>query len=309
MRLLTLLAVPALLTISGCSKFSEPDCSSTQAQDAVKDLVYKNAEARVRKLLGDLSRLDAFDHAKLMSALKKAEFALAEVRTTRKDPDSSRKFCAANLHISFPQDVLDTIRSARDEAGADSWDKVANRQGLDHDASGFSGNFEYSIQPTDDRSKLIAESSGAEAFLATLGDLFSSYLLSAEIHASKVVADQQAAADASATAAVEQANAQANVELVKADLDEAQAGNKLASQKISAVWRSIPQEDRVRLGPLQNAWNRKTDAQCTVQASGQTTDPQGIRAAKLRCETTLMEQRASELERYTSYNSSADSEF
>jgi len=302
MRIEAFLSVLCIVALSSCSSFSGSKCSSPDAKAAVTQMMQKSTEEKVRKLLDEQSSLAAFDRARLVSALKKGEFTLSEVRTTRSDPDSTRKFCSATLRVSFPEEIWQTIQSARNDAGADSWEKLANRLGLDHDASRFSGMMEYSVQPTDDGSKLIAESDAASPFVELLGELFAGYLRSADIRMAKVEQDKANAQQAAEQAAIQSQAEAATKELAAASLSEAQAANKLAAQRIAAVWSTIPRDQRTRLAPVQTAWNRKTSAQCTVEAAGQSTDPTEVRAAKLTCETRALQDRAGELERFASYN-------
>jgi hypothetical protein len=173
---------------------------------------------------------------------------------------------------------------------------------LDHDASSFSGSLEYSVQPTDDNTKLIAETTAGDALMSVLTELSSTYLLSDQIRSAKIEADKAAAAQASEQAAAAQASTAAQQQLNQADLDEAANNNKLAAQQIAAVWKNIPQSNRVQMWPGQNAWNKKITAQCTINAAGISVDPVVMRAAKLRCETDAINQRIKELEQYTSYS-------
>jgi hypothetical protein len=139
-----------------------------------------------------------------------------------------------------------------------------------------------------------------------VSELFSSYLLSDEIRNAKVSADQaesKRAADERALAAQESA---AKGQLASATLEEAIAENKLAVQRISAVWQSIPPSTRRQLASIQTAWNKRISAQCTVEASGQSTEPSIVKAAKLRCESNALMNRSRELERFASYNDAND---
>jgi hypothetical protein len=269
-------------------------------------MLKKSIEDKVRKALEDDSQLASYDRGKLSAALSKANLALDDVRTTRDDPDSSRKYCNAKVNLRFPEAILRIIDDARSSAGLEDRSSVANRNGLIHDATGFTSDFEYSIQPTDDGKKVIAESDADSAMAQVVSELFSSYLLSDEIRNAKVSADQaesKRAADERALAAQESA---AKGQLASATLEEAIAENKLAVQRISAVWQSIPPSTRRQLASIQTAWNKRISAQCTVEASGQSTEPSIVKAAKLRCESNALMNRSRELERFASYNDAND---
>lgn len=296
----SILAIAGLLTLAGCGKPSA-DCSSAEASSAVSDMLKRSVEDEVRKLLEEGAELASFDRSKLSAALSKAQIELTEVRTTRDDPDSSRKFCDAKVSLKFSQAVIRVIDDARSVAGLEDRASVANRSGLRHDALGFSTELEYSVQPTDDGKKVIAESDGQISLVQALAELFSTYLLSDEIRAAKIESDQIEAKRLAEERSLAEQEEAARSQLAEASLEEAKAENRLAVQRIGAVWKAIPQSSRNRLAPIQTAWNKKISAQCTVEASSQSTDPKLVQAAKLRCETSSIFDRATELERFTFY--------
>lgn len=274
----------------------------------MKSLLIKATEDKVRKEFEDSGELASFDRSKLHSALNQIHIKTTDVRTTRKDPDSSRKFCAAKVSVGLPAAIKQIIDSARSAAGLDDWNQSANRAGLEHDASAASTDVEFSVQPTDDNKRLIAESDSAGTFVNFFADIFGSYLRSDQLRAAKIAEDRAEAERNAEQMAVNNAVTTAQQELATADLAEAQADFKLSNQKINAVWRAIPASTRKSLAPTQIAWNHRREAQCTVEAAGQTTDPTALKTAKLRCESKAMNEKSSQLESYAVYSNSGSAE-
>lgn len=298
----TIIALLGLaLLLGGCGK-ANPDCGSDASKAAVTDMIKTAIEDGVRAALDKNAQLAAYDRSKLSAALSKMGLELKDVRTTRTDPNSSRKFCSAKVSISFSDKVIKLIDDTRTAAELESRSNLANRAGIEHDATGLAVELEYSVQPTDDGSKLIAESDAFGPSKDVLAEMFSSYLLSDEVRQAKIAADQEESQRLTQEQAIATASESAQRQLSVASMQEAQAENRLAVQRIGAVWRAILPATRNRLAPIQTAWNKRITAQCTVESSGQTTDPDLFRAAKLQCETRALQARASELERFATYN-------
>lgn len=302
------LSAMSVFVLSGCFGGSSTACGSEEAVEAVGNLVREGVEDSVYGSLNSASQLDAFDRSKLSSALEKAKIELTSVRTTRDDPDSSRQFCSADVRIAFPQSILQVVDEARQSAELETRKQISNRAGLKQDASGFTETIEYSVQPTDDGEQIIAESDGASALIAVLGELFSSFMLSDEIRAANIEQSRLAAEEEARMRAEEEAAEQlyqeqmvAESEYEQALLEEAKAENQLAAQRISAVWQAVPASTREQLAPMQSAWNKKTTARCKVEAAGSSTEKNMVRAAQMRCETRAMGDRVRELERYAEY--------
>ena len=291
-----------LALLAGCAG-SGTNCAGENSQNAIKELLVKATEDKVRKGFEDSGELAAYDRSKLHSALSQMKIELKDVRTTRNDPDSSRKFCAASVYVSIPSSVLQIIDAARSGAGLESWDKFANQSGLEHDAGKVWNELEFSVQPTDDRQKLVAQSDAKGTFIDFMSELFGSYLKSDQIRAAKLAQDRAQAEAQGAQLAANRALDSAQKDLTAADLAEAGQNYKLAVQRINAAWRSMSPATRRALTPAQMAWNKRRNAQCTVEAAGHTTDPAGMRALQLKCETQMTNERANQLSSNVSFGS------
>lgn len=295
----------AVAMLAGCGNLSGESCGGEAAQDAVKQLLLNATADGVRSLLDESSQLGSFDRGKLDAGLARMTVEFADVRTLHDDPDSSRMQCAAKISISYPQSVWRTIDHARTGANAEDRQTVLNRAGITHDASSFSDEFEYSIQPTDDGETVIAEADGDAILIEANSELFATYLLSDEIRRANIESDRQEAEAQAEARAQEEEMAQLAAEeeaayedYVGAVLAEVQEENRLAAQTIAATWQAIPQDRRQQMAAAQNAWNARTTAQCRLQAAGTSTERDEIRANQLRCETQAILNRARELERY-----------
>lgn len=291
----------ATALLGGCVGQADAGCGDDESLTAVSDMIKKATQDQVRTSMNSSGSMAAYDVSKLSSLLGKANFSLEQIRTTRDDPDSSRKFCNGNLTVSFPKSILEEINNTRSLAEVDDWQDFANRMGVAHSANEMTVSFDYSVQPTDDGDSIIAESEMGSGIVELLADIMATHLLSEEIRQANIAEQQAAAQEAAMQREMEEAQEQAAVAFAEAELAEAQAANQLASQRIRAVWDAIPEETQTQLKPLQAAWNKKTDARCTVVASSASTDPTHRKAAKLSCETEAMQNRANNLEQFAEY--------
>ncbi|MEE9433060.1 MAG: hypothetical protein V3V15_02320 [Sphingorhabdus sp.] len=307
MRHRLLLTVMVMLTLWGCKQASTSSaCGSEAAVAATEEMFAKLTDQKVRALLDSETRLEGYDAAQLRAALSSISIKLHDVRTTKKDPDSSRNFCAARFEFKLPGTVIEGAESARTIAEADNLSKLAHQKGVRKSGGAWEDDLEYSIQPTDDGGKLIAEADKDASIFDFIGDVYISYLLSDDIREKKVGEDKAEAAEVAAENAAEREMDQALTERAAANLNEARVANKMTAERIAAVWDAIPEPVQKQLKPLQQAWNKKTSAQCKVEAAGSSEYKADRQAVRLRCESQAHLSRIRELERYASYNNEYD---
>ncbi len=295
------ITVLAMLTLSACSSKVEVECGSSATISAVEEMLQKRLDDSVRNQLDTEGSIDGYDSAKLRSGTRQIKVSLEDVRTIKDDPDSSRKFCSARIQLLLPNNVITAADSARVMAKLDDVKKLAHQNRIERSGNKYGRELEYSIQPTDDGKKIIAETDEDSSLFTFLTELFSSYLLSEEIRNKAIEADKIAADEARETKLAEQEVEGARSEEASANLNEARVENKLAVQRINAVWGGIPKTTRSRLLDLQRAWMRKTTAQCRVEAAGTSELSANRDATRLRCETRAQLERARQLERFVSY--------
>jgi uncharacterized protein YecT (DUF1311 family) len=290
-----------MLTLNGCSGKVEVECGSSATISAVEEMLQKRLDDSVRNQLDTEGSIDGYDSAKLRSGTRQIKVSLEDVRTIKNDPDSSRKFCSARIQLALPNNVITAADSARMIAKLDDVKKLAHQNRIERSGNRYGRELEYSIQPTDDGKKIIAETDEESSLFTFLTELFSSYLLSEEIRNKAIEADKIAADEARDAKLAEQEVVGARNEEASANLNEAKVENKLAVQRINAVWGGIPKNTKSRLLDLQRAWIRKTTAQCRVEAAGTSELSADRDAVRLRCETRAQLERSRQLERFVSY--------
>jgi uncharacterized protein YecT (DUF1311 family) len=291
----------ATFNLTACSNAVEVECGGDATIAAFEEMLQKSLEDSVRSQLDSEGSIDGYDSSKLRSGTRQIKVSLQDVRTVKDDPDSSRKFCSARVELKLPNNVIEAANSARSLAELSDVKKLAHQHRIERSGDKYGRELEYSIQPTDDGTKIIAETDEDSSLFSFLAELFASYLLSEEVQNRAIEADKLAADEArEAKLAEEEADAALN-ESALANLNEAKVENRMAVQRINAVWSAIPKGTKGRLLELQRAWIRKTTAQCKVEAAGTSEISAEREATRLRCETRSQLQRARQLEQFASY--------
>lgn len=227
----------------------------------------------------------------IRAAIAQIVFTFEDIRTTRADPDSTKRFCEGTLKIRFPAEDLSNADDARSAAGLGTVTQLADANDVDREADTFSAKADYDVQPTDTGDKLFAETETKSPLMSVASEVLASSLLHNVLQQAAAVQQQeQQAQQAQQNAAISEQKA--------ANLNSAQTDDRLALQSILAVWRSIPAATRAQLLPQQRAWARKKDADCRVEAATASTDPTDMEVARLNCETRTTQERISALQPY-----------
>jgi uncharacterized protein YecT (DUF1311 family) len=284
--ILPLLALGALLSSCGVAATG---CASDSSREVITSLVREQvAEAAEAELaLEDGSRMSAA--SKVRATVAELKVLIEDIRTTKKDPDSTKRFCAGTARVVIPLTMIQDADQTRKLLDLSSVDSLLAEADLNRSADTVTFDLKYNVQPTDKRDKIYGEIEVASPRLTALGQVVGAHLARDEIEgASKAWAAKAAAAEAETARQTEAAQ--------KADLDMAAAENKLANQQINAVWKALPEDARSQFLEMQRAWVRKKTADCNIEAAGASTEALPKEAARLRCDTRLTTTRISELQ-------------
>ena len=289
-----------LLLATGCDKQTVA-CRTEDAQDPVlaiaREQVEKAASTQVRGESGNRP----VSLSKIRAAVGQLGFSMADIRTSKEDPNSTKRFCVGTLKIRFPANALEDADQARESAGLPLVSDLADDGGIDRNADVFDAEIEFNVQPTDQGDKVFAKTESGQNLFRFAGEVLASSLLKASIAEAQRetrLAQQQAAASEAA----------AQQESQSATLDLAKNENQLATQQINALWGSIPNRTRAQLQPLQRAWVRKKEADCRLEAAGASLDPDEVETARLGCDTRFTQERARWLEPYRNYEPPSEPE-
>ncbi|WP_176473032.1 lysozyme inhibitor LprI family protein [Sphingomonas lenta] len=281
--------------LGGCGAFGAQPvaCTAESAAEPVVGIVREQLEKRLADELknGDGKRMVSL--ANIRASVGELLIELTDVRTSKKDPNSTKRFCAATLAVKFPADMLTDADRARDSAGMGDVSDLADENDVGREANRFTTPIEFEIQPTDDGSKVFAETATDNAMFAFASEVVGAGLMRSRLENAKREEQQaQAAASAEQDAALAEQR-QANLASVRTD-------NQLAAQTIGAMWKALDSGTRQQLLPVQRAWIRKKDADCRVEAASASTDPAEMESARVACDTRATRERIDWLSQYRS---------
>ncbi len=266
-----LLFAGATLLASGCGKngdslskvFSSDDsCSSQVAKTSILDIFVNAVEESARdenKSNADNSAALRFDLAKIRATTSEIGFALDDVMTAKKDPNSSKKFCEAQLTFTIPDAVLNDANAVRKDVGERSIQNLAEDAGFRVELNKFKSKISYSVQPTDAGDKLYTVIEGADHFTDLLA-LTVKYAAIKALRAKELGASTQAVQDkiAQENAAAEAQN-QVNLE------NAAAAAAALAAAKQSAENNVVATEPAQQTELPKTTWSAGTILQSPVE--------------------------------------------
>ena len=289
MKSVTILPVLALgALLSGCGA-AATDCASESSREVITSIVREQVEKAAEAELSNEDGSKLAGAAKIRATVAELKVLIEDIRTTKKDPDSTKRFCAGTAKVVIPLAMIQDADQTRELLDLPNVDSLLEQSGLKRAADAVTFDVEYSVQHTDKRDKIYGEIEGAAPAFMALGQVVGAHLARRDIEgASQAQAVQEAAAAAETAKQTEAAQ--------KADLEMATAENKLANQQINTLWKSLPEEARSQLLELQRAWVRKKTADCNIEAAGVSTEAMPKEAARLRCDTRLTVERISELQ-------------
>ncbi|WP_137786181.1 lysozyme inhibitor LprI family protein [Sphingomonas sp. 3P27F8] len=279
-------ALIAAAMLASCGR--EPvDCTSEAAQASVVGLVKEQFE---KNSVENLKNKDGEEGApqvglsKIRAVISALVVNLEDIRTSKEDPNSTKKFCTASLVVGFTPRLISDADKARDASGFSSVSELASVNNVEHVGNKFKSVIDFNVQPTDDGKKVFAEVETGKEMFNFVSSVISYGLALTSIENAKRQEDEQtrAQAEAQSSALAEQHNA---------SLEAAKAENQLAVQTIAAAWKGIGSETRVRILPAQKAWIRKKDADCGVESASAAVDPVERETARLVCDTRTTRDR------------------
>lgn len=283
------------LIVAGCqsddNKITEVNCGDEITKSAMRSLVQDALEESVKKAVAEGVGREAlpWDAAKFRALASSLAIDLTNVRTAKKDPNSTKRFCEAELRVVIPSDLSETADKVRKSLGYQNVASHAVALDIKYEAGTVSDDIEYSAQPTDDGKKVYVSTAKLNKSGVLLTSVLSANLLKSLIDAAeaKKVKDQE---DESARLVLaEQRKQDLEKEQSRLTLEKAQAGIKDANDQINAVWNAAPSEFRKTMLSEQRIWLKERDVDCKIKAAaaGEGIGEVAREVIRLDCETEM----------------------
>ena len=277
-------------SLAACGK-KQVDCLSPESQASVSQLIKDSIEKQaITKMHDGAPQANILDSS-IRASVNGLKVVLEDIRTTKVDPNSTKKFCTANARIVAPLTVINDADQARSVAGANTIAQLAQQDNVERAADSFKFPLDYDVQPTDDGKKVYSEIPGTSDRSDFFAELVDSDLLKNVVEAKKnQEAQAQAEQDREQQAALD---AQRNANRAEADAED-----RLAIQVINETWSQLSPAMKSGLLDLQRAWVKQKIADCNIEAASASTDPMERETARLKCDTRMNTDRAGWLRQY-----------
>ena len=233
--------------LSACDKqISKTNCSSEAAYKLVSQTITDDVAKETSDEKYSNTGKFIFDKAKIRASLEQLQITVESVRTTKEDPNSSKKFCSGVLKVTIPTSMLADANQSKELENKPTISDNARELNIDNSINIFTKkDFEFSVQPTDDGKELYVESENT-IWVRLLHDIIRSALL-------KPILEIQRAEQVQKTEQEQQEVAQ---------LKQETEASKLEVEKLS-VLQEKQEADRLK----QEFLDKQVEAQATVQKS------------------------------------------
>lgn len=142
------------LMLSACEQSNTASCASDTTQKAVSQMLLDEVEKKLTADKYDDGNF-IFDKAKIRASLTQLQLSVESIRTTKEDPNSSKKFCSGILKIVVPSLMLADAEQTKDFQAKRHISDDVRELNIDNDANVFTKkDFQYNVQPTDDGKEL-----------------------------------------------------------------------------------------------------------------------------------------------------------
>lgn len=290
MRISSFLAILPVVLVVACGK-PQATCSDAASKLALESAIRDGLEKSVMSRSKDNTGQQLLGGSKVRAAIADLKLVIESIRTTKEDPDSTKKFCTGNLKVVFGIKNFADADKAREIAGMEGISKAADAANIEKGVDYLKSDLDYSVQPTDDGSKVVAEFEAADGKLDLFGEVLAASLLRPTLENKQRIDQENAAfAEKQQQDALDAAN--------EASIEQASVTRKNADEALMTVWKALDPNARQSLLAAQRAWIKRKDASCKLQGLQSSTDATEQQVATLNCISNETQRRAYELQNY-----------
>lgn len=312
LRFAIILSLPVLLGLSGCDKSSAANCGDDTSIELINSLIAEDLQSQVK----DVASYEdvRINSAGLRASANQLSFALDDIRTTKKDPNSTKEFCTATLTTSLDADMIKRANFVRNYYEQADLDEGAFQQDLNMDGNTLTYDLEYAVQPTDDGKKTFGQlQNGSELldFLATTvvysmqkNDIQALKSREQKAQADNAIAEKRMAEEEQTLAAESQASASReaanDIAAITAEQAKVKATMDYKRSEFNKLWKTASATTRESLTAGQKEWVKERDEICTDRARYADSARQEI--VRMECITELLGDRYYQVKEYINTN-------
>lgn len=314
LRSTAVLILPIVMILNGCDKGLDAisddtvKCGDESSLELVQSLLKDSTQSHVKNIATNESV--ALDSAALRASTNQIQFNLADVRTSKTDPNSTKVFCVAALSTSLDPEIINRANFVTAYYEQANLNEEAFQQDIEMDGNTLNYSLEYSIQPTDDGTSIYGQLQNGSELIDFIGTAVVNALQKNAVQAMKAqeqkanveniiaakraVAEEAASiAEAEATASVEAASDLASIAAEKA---QAKATMDYKRGEFNDLWKSASSEARESLAEGQQQWVAERDEICLGRA--QEAEVAWQEVVRMECISELLGERYYQVKEY-----------
>jgi uncharacterized protein YecT (DUF1311 family) len=257
-----------LLSLAACTSKPQVACNDEGSKSVIASILKDGLVKQITSAFAGQNSDVGFniDSALIRATVEKISISIADVLTTKRDPNSTKQFCSSTLKLEVPADVVNNADATRSMLSLSNSHQDALRANVDFNANTVTAPLEYSIQPTDDGQKIYGSASQDNAAITFASTLVEQSLVKTMLEKKKAEQVQQQQQQA-----LQAQQRQAEIDLAQgaenqAALVKAQADIKSANDAINVVWNAGSKEWRQSLLPEQRLWLAQRENECKLKA-------------------------------------------
>lgn len=182
------LSLPVIIGLTGCDKIGSMTkkggmCGDEQTITLVNSLLEKEIQSQVKSMT--IEREVKTDSSGVRASISQLDLAIEDVRTSKKDPNSTKEFCSATLNVGFNSDMIKKTNFVRDYYGQEKLDEEAFQQGFDMEGNNLSYELDYSVQPTDKGEKAFGDLQNGDELISFIAEAIVDSIQKNEVQAMK----------------------------------------------------------------------------------------------------------------------------
>ncbi len=294
----TIFVLTTGLLLSACGQ-TDVTCGDVTSKSALETAIRESLEKTAIERAKPETGTAIISNSAIRASIAKIKLVIENVRTTKEDPDSTKRFCTGSLKIVFSPETFADANRARELAGLTSVEELTDSVDVEKGADYLKSDLDYNVQPTDDGEKVFAEFEDAAGKLSVFGEIVAASLL-------KGVVEKQVRQQEEQEKQSQQEQEAALSAVRSANVEQANLVRQSAEQALAVAWKSLEPGMRQRLLPQQRAWIKQKEASCKMRAIQGATDPLEQRTLQFQCEGEMANSRASELQRFIGYSNSPE---
>lgn len=285
-------------------------CGSEDAKKLTKEIVLENIELQLSNIV-DKEFKDIKQHisiSDMQANIKQIQLAVEDIRTTEKSNNTSKRECAATLHFTIPNNILNEANETIKILEQDTDVSKLLAVGYKKEGDNYTTEIKYNVQLTDDKKKIFVKLENGNQVTTPISQVITLGMLKNPIQQFKnilnhfnkqgsVISNMEKLANQ-----IEMQDTNTNNEEVIGDeaieednditheIEALTEQQKLSLKEINQYWEGLPKSLQDKWLNEQTAWNKKMKQEC--EAVGRSNEQVKF---MLNCKIEKMEARLNEL--------------